>query len=218
MCGRYALTRPDFQGLLESLGATAAPESAAIYKPRYNVAPGQSHWLIRLANDERRLEPATWGFSHLGPRRVVNARCETVVAKPTFRELFEAKRCAIAADGFFEWGGNDKEPVWFHGSTGAPLLLAALYREPPGEPMEFVIITTPANAQVEPLHDRMPALIPPSRLDLWLSDPCAELLVAAPPEVLAAVPVSSRVNSVKNDDPECLAPATGRPRRQLRLL
>jgi putative SOS response-associated peptidase YedK len=55
--------------------------------------------------------------------------------------------------------------------------------------------------------------------DAWLHPEAGgrELLRPCPAEWLEAIPVSPRVNSPANDDPECLAPAAG-PVEQPRLI
>ncbi len=86
----------------------------------------------------------------------------------------------------------------------------------------MTILTTEANQIVAPVHDRMPVILPPERVDEWLYVPPREpeqesyakilrsVLAPAAAAVLVATEVSQRVNSVKNDDPECLAPASDR--------
>jgi putative SOS response-associated peptidase YedK len=81
----------------------------------------------------------------------------------------------------------------------------------PPDRERFTILTTRPNQVVARVHDRMPVVISPSRIDLWLSGQASEvidLIAPAPEQTLLAKPVSRRVNAVKNDDPACLAPLT----------
>jgi|CXWL01.1.fsa_nt_gi putative SOS response-associated peptidase YedK len=244
MCGRFTLTKDNFDELAEELDAEAS-DDRPVYRPRYNIAPTDQHWIVRTKYERRQLLAAKWGLVNSwaadakGAFRQINARSETAMTTRAFREAFELRRCAVPADGFFEWVGpkDARQPVWFHPPTSGQLVLfAGLYeswRNPAdGEWMRtFTILTTEANATVEPVHNRMPVLLPRDRLDEWLFVPPEEkqratyakelhsLLAPAPLDALVATEVSARVNSVKNDDPGCLAPAHDRePAQMPRLL
>jgi putative SOS response-associated peptidase YedK len=87
--------------------------------------------------------------------------------------------------------------------------------------MSRAVITVPANSDVEAVHDRMPAVIAALHATEWLTTRAGQLLVPAPPSTLVGTLVSSRANSVANDDPECFsapAPPTRRRPQQLPLL
>ncbi len=202
--------------LARAWAADVDAAAAAAWRPRYNVAPGDRHVLLRAAGGVRRIEPATFGLPGRRGRLHVNARIETAAALPAFGGAWRARRCAVPADGFFEWegGAGARRPTWFHRAGGRPLLLAALYGEAPGG-LGFVVLTAPANAEVRRLHGRMPVLVPEDRLEAWLAGEQAGL-DPVPDGFLAARPVSPRVNSVENDDPACVAPAAPDP--QLPLL
>jgi putative SOS response-associated peptidase YedK len=145
--------------------------------------------------------------------RMINARGETVAAKPAFRAALRKRRCLIVADGFYEWQklAGGKQPWFIAQASGEPFAMAGLWESwRPAEdaaPLETcTIITTAANDMMRPLHDRMPAILDGAAVERWL-DPAAEpaslepLLAPAPDGLLHAVPVSRRVNSPANDDP-----------------
>jgi putative SOS response-associated peptidase YedK len=72
----------------------------------------------------------------------------------------------------------------------------------------FAVITTEANALVVDIHDRMPVILSPKDYDRWLGlepDP-RDLLRPFPAEVMRLWPISARVNSPRNDDPDLLEP------------
>ncbi len=234
MCGRFTLTRKDFRELAAQLGAEVAPGDAARYRPRYNVAPTDEHWILRTKQEQRQLLPASWGLVNSwaanakGASRQINARAETALQRAAFRDAFVHRRCVVPADGFFEWRGGkgSRRPLWFHHPHGDLLLFAGLYeswRDPESDAWRrtFTILTTAANEAVAPVHDRMPVILPPDRADDWLFVPAADaaghaetlgtLLRPAAAEALIATEVSPRVNSVANDDPACLEPAGGEP-------
>jgi putative SOS response-associated peptidase YedK len=205
MCGRFTLTTTDLDGLARQLRAELDPAFRRPWRPRFNVAPGDAHIVLRAEGGGRVLREATFGFA-TGSGRTINARAESAARRPTFREEWRARRCAVPADGFYEWSGpqGGRRPVWLHRPDGSPLLFAALWRPSPEGSREFVILTVDANADVREIHDRMPAVLADGggALDAWLDG--GELPTLAPEGTLAARAVSPRVNSVKNDDPACL--------------
>jgi putative SOS response-associated peptidase YedK len=233
MCGRFTLTREDFRELAGMLDVEVEREFERLYRPRYNIAPTDQHWILRNKYERRQLLPATWGLVNSwakdtkGAAKQINARGESAMKRPAFRDAFMERRCAVPADGFFEWIGTKeaRRPVWFHSPHGEVLLFAGLYeswRNPADGAWQrtFTILTTAANDVVAPVHDRMPVILPPDAVDEWMFIPAQEreaqaarlmkLLRPAAPDVLVATEVSRRVNSVANDDPACLAPADDR--------
>lgn len=215
MCGRATLTNDDFEGIARELDAEFSPEDAALYRPRYNVAPSDLHWIVAYGADRRVLRPAVWGYAVSG-RALINVRGEQVGSGRGFRDAFQARRCLVVTDGFYEWD-RAKSPFWFHRADRRLVLLAGLF-QPPGagpagarEPLRprFTILTTQPNHLVAAVHDRMPVVVAPPAIDEWLTaEPAqaATLIRAAPDDALVATPVSRRVGSVKNDDPACLLP------------
>lgn len=221
MCGRftYLFTWKQLHRLL-SLAHVPPDELGA----RYNVAPTQLSPVIRLGADGQRegvmlkwgLVPSWASDASIG-NSLINARSETIRAKPAFRAAYAARRCLVPISGFYEWrklsgaggksGGAKKQPHWIGRTDRQPMYLAGLWeRWEKGEaPLEtFTIITTEANALLAPLHDRMPVLIPPELHERWL-DPKTDLdmveamLRPADPAGIETFPVSSRVNSPRLD-------------------
>jgi putative SOS response-associated peptidase YedK len=220
MCGRFTLTYRKAELVAAELGVPV--ESLGDYRPRYNIAPGQWHRIMRIEYEDRELLPARWGLvNHCVKDRnqgykQINSRAETAHTRPAFRDAFKKRRCIVPADGFYEWAGpkGQRQPIWFHRPDGGLLLFAGLYEswQPvPGEwEPTFTIMTTDANATVAPVHNRMPVILPEGLADNWLypreedAGALRSLLVPAGPDVLIATPASMRVNSVKNDDPDVL--------------
>ncbi len=219
MCGRFALYTPK-EAVVRLFGLQAVPDLRA----RYNIAPTQS--VLAVREDEPGTREALmlrWGLVPFWAKdpaignRMINARGETVAEKPAFRQAFRRRRCLIPADGFYEWqkvpGG--KQP-WFIGARDDALLaFAGLWERWDArgteEPLEScTIITTAANATLAPLHDRMPVILHSGLWDSWLSGTTGAadlsgMLRPASNQLLAARPVSRRVNSPANDDPGLLA-------------
>ncbi|OGO47424.1 MAG: hypothetical protein A2W34_00355 [Chloroflexi bacterium RBG_16_64_32] len=224
MCGRFTLTRQDRVELARELGVPADQLGEFDYRPRYNIAPSSAHWIMRMEYEDRELLRARWGLINHWAKdrkvgyRQINARAETLEKRPAFRDAFKKRRCVVPADGFYEWTEHKgaRQPIWFHRPDGGLILFAGLnesWQPAPGEwEPTFTIITTAANATLEPVHDRMPVILPQEVVDEWLyprqDDVAAlsSLLVPASDDLLVGTPVSPRVNSVKNDDAACLEP------------
>lgn len=220
MCGRFTLTRREAESLAAELGVPV--ESLPDYRPRYNIAPTDTHWIVRLKYEDRELLPARWGlvnsWAKEGKRvaQQINVRAETLSTRPAFKAAFSKRHCVVPAAGFFEWVGpkGARQPIWFHRPDGGLLLFAGLYESWQPRPDEwertFTIITTDANQVVEPIHDRMPVILPEGKVDEWIysghadADAVQALLSPAADDVLVATPVSPRANSVKNDEPSVL--------------
>ncbi len=236
MCGRFTLTVHQLGSVIDKLGATIEPELEGLYRPRFNVAPGEQHWVVRhrSADVARVVTPAGWGLINHWAKdasqgfRQINARAETLTQRPAFREAFQKRRCLVLADGFYEWRGpkGSREPLRFHAADDAPLLFAGLYdswcHPETGEWRKtFTIITTTPNRIVSGVHDRMPAIVPFADVDAWLlgDDPeiWQSLLTAAPDDALMMTPASPLLNKVGHDDPGLLDADDPRVPKQLDL-
>lgn len=216
MCGRYELhTHP--AALALAFGLAAPPRAL----PRYNIAPMQEVPVVRRSPaGVREWMTVRWG---LVPRwakdptigsRMINARSETLAEKPSFRTAFRHHRCLVPADGFYEWRLNaagHKQPIHIGMKTGAPFAFAGLmerWLSPEGDVLDTcTIVTTQANALLATMHDRMPAIVAAEQYDRWLdtaSGDVNDLFTPYPAEAMTYYPVSTRVNSVRNDDPSLI--------------
>ena len=216
MCGRYALTSPP-EVIAQRFDLLWVPDISA----HYNIAPTQMVPVVRETGQGRELVLLKWGLipswakdSTIGVK-LINARAETVADKPAFRSAYRHRHCLIPADAFYEWKpiAGRKQPYCIRMADQGPFGMAGLWEHwvnPSGEPVEScTIITTDANTLVGELHNRMPVILAPDDYAAWLdaSNPNAQqLLRPFPSEHLMAYPVTVRVNSVKNDDAECIAP------------
>jgi putative SOS response-associated peptidase YedK len=197
--------------------------------PRYNVAPTQSVLAFRETDHgKRELVPLRWGlvpFWSKGPDSrysMINARAETVSAKPAYRDAFKHRRCLIPAEGFYEWkaGKDGKTPFLIHRADARPFAMAGLWerwRQEDGELLEScTIIVTDANSLVRDIHDRMPVILNDEDFAAWLhtdSEDATELLAMlrpSDPAPLAVHEVSRQVNSPRNDGPELLEAVDGK--------
>ena len=229
MCGRF--TQKLSRRRIHSLYRLKGPTPPVHLQPRYNGAPGQDFAACRLdETGNRAIAQLRWGLVPSWSRdasigtRLINARAETVHAKPSFGDAFRSRRCLVPADGWFEWQpvGRGRQPCFLTPADGSPLSFAALWeRWGSGEDSleSFAIITTTASSALADVHPRQPAIIDPDRFDDWLDPASPEPrlldLVRTPfdgPYERRAV--STRVNDVRNDDPSVLAPTPG-PAKEL---
>jgi putative SOS response-associated peptidase YedK len=217
MCGRFVRKRSTTL-LAHEFGAENISDEL---QPSFNVAPTDDVAVV-LNDNGRKLLTMRWGLVPswaTDPRigsTLINARAETLTAKAAFKNAFAARRCLVVADGFYEWlkAGAVRTPMLIHLKTERSFGFAGLYerwRSPLGEAItSCTIITTEPNELVRPIHDRMPAILPKEVEDLWLDasveDPhrLLALLRPYPADEMEAYPVSSQVNSVKNNTPECI--------------
>lgn len=220
MCGRFDLHLPR-ELLAEIFGINIVQD----IKPRYNIAPTQQVAVIRITPDGiKHLDSLKWGLipswakdPHIGSR-MINARSETVDFKPAFRTALKHRRCIIPANGFYEWRevGSKKHPLYVKLRDESPMMFAGLWaywKSPEYEVIEScTILTTTTNELIKPLHDRMPVILEPKDIDLWLepnvTDPeqLKPLFKPYPSELMEMYPVSDLVNSPRNDTPDLINP------------
>lgn len=219
MCGRYTLAVLP----AKAIEAFGLPAHVRFPPPRYNIAPTQVAPVIRRgAGGERTLDLLRWGLVPAWAKdlsvgsRMINARCETVNEKPSFRMAYKQRRCLVPSSGFYEWRkgpGGKKQPYFIHPADDDCMAMAGLWERwggsEQGGPVEtFTILTTAANRAMAQLHDRMPVLVPPDAFDRWL-DPAqdaTDLLGPREEPVLTIYAVSPRVNSPAVDEPALIEP------------
>jgi putative SOS response-associated peptidase YedK len=208
--------------------ADMEPESLSDDPPRYNIAPTQEiTTVLRAATGQVAmaaklrwgLVPA-WADDLKIGNRMINARGETVDSKPSFRRAFAQRRCLIIADGYYEWKktSDGKQPYLIQRPNAALMALAGLWEEnrkasDDGSTIRTcTIITTGANETTQTVHDRMPVILNPKNLAQWIdpgfreTEKLKQLLVPWDGDRLQLVPVSTHVNSPRNDDDRCVAP------------
>jgi len=219
MCGRVTVQTPAVE-LAREFALTGIRN--AIERPRFNLAPTQLMPVV--PNDgQRMLDAFRWGLipgwakdASIG-NKLINARCETVAEKPSFRSALKRRRCLVLVDGYYEWkqSTKPKTPFFFHRKDRKPLALAGLWEEwtspETGEVVRSCcLITTGPNALVAPIHDRMPVILTPDGQEQWLRPEAQEaanlmpLLVPCADDILDLYEVARVVNSPTNDVPACI--------------
>ncbi len=221
MCGRFAQTTnvQRVREMTELFGDFPLANS-------YNIAPTSNiAAILRLPDGSKQWTTLRWGLIPFWAKdkaignRMINAKAETLTQKPSFRNAVKKRRCLIPADGFYEWVTRDgaKQPYYIKYRDDRPLLFAGLWEHWQHEEEHIdsaTIITTAANATLKPIHERMPALIQESDIELWLSPEPLEgkilgrLLASPPADDLITYPVSTWVNNPRHDSPQCIQPQT----------
>ncbi len=189
----------------------------------YNVAPGQKAGVI-INDGENKYVQYQWGLVPYWAKdpsignKMINARAETIIDKPSFKAAFRSRRCLIPVDGFYEWKKEEKYkvPYFIFQRSETPFSLAGLWETwngPDENPLNtFTIITTDANTLLKELHNRMPVIIPPEKRKMWLnpintnSIELTDFLKPYPESALDFYEVSRFVNSPQNNSPECITP------------
>jgi putative SOS response-associated peptidase YedK len=218
MCGRFTLYTP----LGEIVSRFAVEVVPAELRPRYNLAPTQDIAVITV-NSPRTLRQMRWGLVPSWAKdlsigsKMINARAETLLEKPSFRTAVRRRRCLIPAEGFYEWKqtGGRKQPMYIHLKSGAPFAFAGLWEEwrsPEGEVIRSCsIVTVEPNELMATIHNRMPSILQNEVEEaIWLEGGVEEamsLLRPYPSEAMEAYPISTRVNSPAVDIPACILPA-----------
>jgi putative SOS response-associated peptidase YedK len=221
MCGRFTLTK-DFEQMMAEYPSFSVLQKLAA---RYNVAPSQPVITV-TAEHPTKMDLTQWGLVPSWAEdpsigyRMINARAETLTQKPAWRRLFRRKRCILFADGFYEWktfaGMKIKQPMYFRMKSGRAFAFAGLYDEWHDKEGGFLItstiITTTPNQLVQPVHDRMPAILPDRLIATWLDAECDRtdelqaMLVPFPSREMEVHPVSNKVNRPAYDEPDCITP------------
>ena len=191
--------------------------------PHYNGAPGQDFVAVRNQAGTPMLEELRWGYipgwaaNKPGAKRLINARSETVHEKPSFLAAFRERRCVIPVNGWFEWRPENgwKTPYWLRPEATEMFSLAAIWESggtSPGAVDTFVILTMAAAPAIADIHHRQPLILDDEATTAWLRPGAAPAgLISMTKKGCGSAydrwPVSSLVNSPRNDSPDLLTPA-----------
>lgn len=230
MCGRFVLISP-----LTVCGEDFPLDGPLPnYPPRYNIAPTQAIPVLRpLRAGVVGIALMRWGLIprwSKGPDSrysMINARAESVHERPAYAQAFRQRRALVPANGYYEWqaaaGGSKrgaKQPFLIAKPKMALFYMAALWdawTPPPGHPaagegrplLSVTVVTTAATAQLRPIHDRMPVIVPAAAAQDWLapSTPSARLaeMLRGAADDFEIRPVSPTVNNAGHDAPDCIA-------------
>jgi putative SOS response-associated peptidase YedK len=221
MCGRFVL----ISDLAEITTEFDVQEISVNLQRSYNIAPGNTIAAI-IDDGSKRLVHFTWGLIPSWAKdpsignRLINARGETVAEKPSFKAALKKRRCLIVANGFYEWQkrGKMKRPVYVRLKSDKPFGFAGLYEKwisPDGQELRTcTIITTEANELLQPIHNRMPVIVPKDQEDVWLDTDMSDtthvfsILKPYAHHEMVAYEVSTLVNAPQNNSPDCITPVS----------
>lgn len=226
MCGRFAIYSPP-QTMRELFVYFEQPN----FPPRYNIAPTQPVPVIRLEGEVHHFTLMRWGLipswaKEMPQTVLINARAETIAEKPSFRGAFRHHRGLMPADGYYEWHVTEagtKQPYFIRRRDGQLMAMAAIWENwmsANGSEIDTAaLITTEASEAIMPVHHRMPVILEQGDWSAWLDPAATEkellgLLKPAANDLLEAIPVSTRINKVANDDASLIeraAPAAPAP-------
>ena len=189
-----------------------------------------------LSNDPGHIKMIQWGLipswskdkekAFDARKNTLNAKCETIYEKPSFRGSAKNRRCLIPATGFFEWMDLNKVKFPHHISikdeeifSFGGLWDSATFINEDGikEVIEtFSVITTDANllmAKIHNLKKRMPFILPRELENKWLNESLSkqeveEMLLPFPEERMQAHTISKLITSrtTSPNVPEVLTP------------
>lgn len=227
MCGRYALFGPisrkrPLKELVEGGWISDLIDAINKRPPKYNFAPTQISPVVVGGPHGVGIRDLRWGLVPSWAKDIkfggkcINARAETLEAKPAFRSAFKTRRCLVPANGYFEWKGHapDKQPYFIHDPEHELMLFAGLWetwRPSMEEPAlhTYAIITGPPGIVSGDIHDRAPVVVPDELCMPWMTatrDEAKEILAMCYEPWLTYHPVSRAVGSPKNDTPDLVEP------------
>jgi len=192
------------------------------YFPSYNIAPTQDTPVI-IFNKKRRVKSMRWGLIPSWAKdqsiasRLINARSETILEKPSFKNLVPKQRCIVIADGYYEWkkSSGKSRPYYISHKENKLLPMAGLWDRWNNRQGQYIstytVITTRPAENISHIHNRMPVILNEKDINPWLNtvdtslDDCMNLLKPLEND-LNSFEVSSFVNSALNNSSRCVEP------------
>lgn len=187
MCGRYEIKISEAE--LKDIIAEVQKKFPGEELDTSEIFPTNKVPVLLGQGNQAYWQPTIWGFPQYGdkPGVIINARAETVEEKPSFRDSFLFRRCAVPASGFYEWTKQPKQKYLFQLPGENVLYMAGLVKTV-GDSQRFVILTTSANSSVDKVHHRMPVILMKGQIPVWLNDTnAARQILAGKMPVLESV-------------------------------
>ena len=215
MCGRKTLTK-DIASIIEEMNIEEW--GAQGYQPSYNIAPTNFSPVI-INKGKKSTKMMKWGLipswsknEHIG-QKMINARIETILEKPSFSNLTHNQRCVVLTDGYYEWNKQNNQPYYITHKKNKTLPLAGLWTKWESSDsniiFSYTVITRKSIKSIGHLHNRMPVILKNQKIDKWID--CKQFSftecvndIQGDIADLKYYPVSKFVNSVKNNSIRCI--------------
>lgn len=174
MCGRYYVddeTAREIEKLVRQMSEKQRRESIkAIGRiAAGDIHPGKDAPVLSGESSSISCGWQHWGFPGFqGKKLIFNARCESVLEKPLFRDSVLHRRIVIPASWFYEWNSAKEKNIFRR--KDMPVLFMAGFSRQYEDGEHFVILTTAANATMKPVHDRMPLILEREEIAQWILD------------------------------------------------
>ena len=174
MCGRYYVddeTAREIEKLVRQVDRKLRQESMAAIKriAEKDIYPTQMAPVLEGRGAFLRCGWQRWGFPGFQGKQVIfNARCESAMEKPMFRDSIRHGRMVVPAAWFYEWNRR-KEKNTFYRKDSPVLFMAGCCRQYE-DGARFVILTTGANDSMKPVHDRMLLILEEDEIAPWILD------------------------------------------------
>ena len=213
MCGRFnsIASGKDFASVYDAQFLTDE------LLPNFNVAPTTLVYVLHRQDGGRVLDAMSWGLvpswskDKTRAASMINARSETLIEKPSFRNLVSEHRCVLPIQGFYEWQNlpsdmkkPKKQAHYISRVDERPMTLAGLWtiwKQPDSSLLRTcTIITTEANEKLSPIHHRMPVILELNSVEIWLGESKTlphDLLIASKNEIVKSEP-TSRLDRASN--------------------
>lgn len=226
MCGRFVgafnaeILMDEMSEALPLANMTIAlVDDGQLFAPNYNTAPTHTVPILRHEDSVVVVDPMQWGLVPSWSKdptvgsKMINARSETITEKPSFRQSVPSRRCIIPMSGFYEWDRTDpkrKVPYFVTREDGRLMLVAGIWTPSPALEGRhtFSLITRESVDDLSHIHSRSPVEFHADDALEWMCNPVPPLELFEPeiqPRFIAKK-VSSRVNSVRNNDPSLILP------------
>lgn len=215
MCGRFVVAKTS--GQIATI--FEADEVIDEVPPSFNVAPTNRVTIVvdrafekdldgsPIGEISRELHSARWGLvprwskSPTEGSPLINARIETVLEKPSFKDSVIRRRCLVPASGYYEWVvGSDgsKQPYYVNAGEDGVFGFAGLFEwwadpaKAANDPIRWLLSTTiltkPSAPELSHLHERNPVFLSGDTLDVWLDSS-----IEGDPDLLHAIGLESDV-------------------------
>lgn len=187
----------------------------------YNITPGTRVPIVVKEGSERQVKHAQWGMIPSDADEESKGKDHyEVESEQADDDAFRRGRCIIPANGFYKWKSGQKKstPFYIRMLSNELMAFAGIYSvwesDSGRDVYSFAMLTTAANALVQPVDNRMPVILEPDRYNLWLDTANEDIELESLRQLMqpfdltrmAVNRVSEKVNDPTNNDPSLIQP------------